>query len=437
MGQKRGATGMSGGTGALRAWRYRIFAIAWITYAGYYLGRVNLAVAIPALGGEFGWSKAALGLLGSAFYWVYAAGQLVNGHLGDRLSARRFVALGLAASGVLNLLFGWSSAFALLLALWALNGWAQSTGWGPIMKTLSRWFTPAQRGRLTAFFSPCYVAGHALSWALAGALIARSGWRTVFWVPGVLLLVLALAWYVLARDAPADRESTPGLPPSRPASSQTRTRGSLLARTRVLLTDPRLVWAVSICFFSGMIKDGLTLWGPTYLMERQGLGLSSAALTGTLIPVAGVAGAFVAGGLLHRYGARGETPVVAAMAGLIAAAVLGLYALGESRLGLAMGMLAVMAFGGHGMNALLLASLPLSLGPEGEVSSAAGTLDFVSYVGGGLGAALVGWLQDAVGWVAVYAWWAAVALAITAIAVGHARRTGIAVTARLAEDGAN
>jgi len=88
MEQTREVTGRQGDAGALRAWRYRIFAIAWITYAGYYLGRVNLAVALPALGSEFGWSKAALGVLGSAFYWVYATGQLVNGHLGDRYTAK-------------------------------------------------------------------------------------------------------------------------------------------------------------------------------------------------------------------------------------------------------------------------------------------------------------------------------------------------------------
>ena len=85
-----------------------ILALCWLTYAAYYFGRVNLAVALPVLGGDLGWSPTALGLLGSVFYWVYAAGQLVNGALGDRLSARRFVAIGLALSGALNVLFSTS-----------------------------------------------------------------------------------------------------------------------------------------------------------------------------------------------------------------------------------------------------------------------------------------------------------------------------------------
>ena len=63
-----------------------VLALCWGTYAAYYLGRVNLAVALPAIQDEFGWSRAAVGLIGAALYWTYAAGQLVNGHLGDRIS---------------------------------------------------------------------------------------------------------------------------------------------------------------------------------------------------------------------------------------------------------------------------------------------------------------------------------------------------------------
>jgi sugar phosphate permease len=168
----------------LRGWRTRIFFICWLTYAGYYLGRVNLAVALPSIQADLHWSKAAAGLIGSAFYWVYALGQLINGRLGDQLSARRLVAMGLVASALLNLAFGASSALPLMALIWAANGLAQSTGWGPMMKTLARWFEPRQRGRLTALFMPCYVVGHAASWALGGWLCASRGWRYAFIVPG-------------------------------------------------------------------------------------------------------------------------------------------------------------------------------------------------------------------------------------------------------------
>ena len=36
-------------SGSLKFWQKRIVVMGWITYASYYLGRVNLATAIPDL----------------------------------------------------------------------------------------------------------------------------------------------------------------------------------------------------------------------------------------------------------------------------------------------------------------------------------------------------------------------------------------------------
>ena len=398
-----------------------ILALCWLTYAAYYLGRVNLAVALPVLGNDLGWSPAALGLLGSVFYWVYAAGQLVNGALGDRLSPRRLVAIGLLLSGVLNILVGASSLFGIALLLWGLNGWAQSTGWGPLLKTLSRWFSPQVRGRVTALFSPCYVVGHAASWALAGWLASRYGWRSAFWVPGVLLAVAALVWYLAARDAP-DARTLATQPADRSADRRSGGLAGGLHGLAELWRQPLLRWALITCLLSGMVKDGLTLWAPTYLVMRYGLTAGSAALTGTVIPLAGAAGAVFAGWLVHRR--QRESGAVLLLAPLIALAAWALArGIGSGTPWTGLPLLALIALGSHGINALLMSAVPLALGPTGRVSSAAGALDFASYVGGGFSALIVGGLQQVAGWPAVFAGWTGVATLIAVAAAVHARQT--------------
>ncbi len=390
-----------------------ILALCWLTYAAYYLGRVNLAVALPVLGDDLGWSPTALGLLGSVFYWVYAAGQLVNGSVGDRLSARRFVAVGLVCSGALNVLLGASSLFGLALLLWGLNGWAQSTGWGPLLKTLSRWFPPQVRGRVTALFSPCYVVGHAASWALAGWLTGRYGWRSAFWVPGALLAVAALIGISVPRDAP---DATPAKPVAR--EPETPHRGLLdgVRGLAGLWRQPLLRWTLITCLLSGMVKDGLTLWAPTYLVVRYGLTASHAALTGTIIPLAGAAGAMFAGWLVHRR--QKESGAVLLLAPLIALASWALAReIGSGSPWAGLPLLALIALGSHGINALLMSAVPLALGPAGRVSSAAGALDFASYIGSGLSAILIGSLQQVAGWSAVFAGWTGIAALIAVAAV--------------------
>jgi sugar phosphate permease len=75
----------------------------WITYACYYLGRVNLSPVIPALAISLGVSRAEIGTLGTAFFWVYAIGQFINGELGTRISPHRIVTIGLLLIIITNL----------------------------------------------------------------------------------------------------------------------------------------------------------------------------------------------------------------------------------------------------------------------------------------------------------------------------------------------
>ena len=126
--------------------------------------------------------------------------------------------------------------------------------------------------------------------------------------------------------------------------------------------------------------------------------------------MAGAVGAVTSGWLVHRLSGERESPVVAALAVALGLAAMALYWVGPSgKPWLALTLLATMGWGSHGINALLVMSVPLSLGGKGNVSSTAGTLDFVSYAGGGLSAVLVGTMQDLWDWQAVYILWALLA----------------------------
>ena len=72
----------------LKSWQWRIVAMGWITYAFYYMGRVNLSIAIPELRVSLDLSSQQVGLLGTCFFLSYALDQLISGHLGDRISPR-------------------------------------------------------------------------------------------------------------------------------------------------------------------------------------------------------------------------------------------------------------------------------------------------------------------------------------------------------------
>ncbi|NLS79983.1 MAG: MFS transporter [Chloroflexi bacterium] len=396
-----------------RRWQRRILWVSWLTYASLYLGRVNIAVALPALQSAFGWTKAQAGWIGTAFFWVYALGQLINGSLGDRLNPRLFVALGLLASALANLLFGFAGGLAAMIVVWALNGYVQSTGWGPIMRVLSRWFPAQQRGKVTAIFGPCYAAGHVASWLLAGWLIDRVGWRAAFWAPAALLALSALHWGWRVRNSPAQVSGSASSAEDQPAP-----RLDLRALLAFVLADPRLRAAALACMAVGVVKESLSLWIPTYLMESYGFDVVQAAGYAIWLPLAGALGIALSGYLAQRFFRADEAPMATLLIGALAVAV-ALYRplvgwLGTAGIPLSLGWVGMLTYGA---NALLLTALPLAYGRAGRVSSVAGTLDFASYLGSGLGGIITGALVDWRSWGAAFAFWTVAAL-LGALAIG-------------------
>lgn len=171
-------------------WQRRTIFVLWLTYGMLYLGRVNLAVALPLIEEQFGWTTISTGLVSSAFFWVYAIGQLINGSLGDHLSTRCFIFVGLLGTALMNLLFGLSGSLVMMALVWGLNGVFQSTGWGPIIKTASHWVTQEQRNKVSAILGTSFVLGALASWVLAGWIMETyHRWELAFWIPALILFV--------------------------------------------------------------------------------------------------------------------------------------------------------------------------------------------------------------------------------------------------------
>ncbi len=83
---------------SFRYWRFRILYSLMFGYAAFYLVRQNLAIALPQMSLEFGYSKAQLGMIGSSFAFIYGLGKAISGTFSDRSNARYFMSLGLCLS---------------------------------------------------------------------------------------------------------------------------------------------------------------------------------------------------------------------------------------------------------------------------------------------------------------------------------------------------
>lgn len=398
--------GVSGGDVLrYRRWQKRVFAVAWLSYASFYLCRVNIAVALPGIQAEFGWDKGSLGLIGSAFLWMYAAGQLVNGTLGQKADARWFVGTAMLLSAAFSAAFGSVSWMGAMVLLWGLNGWVQSMGWGPIVKTIAAWFGRGRRGRITAFFGPCFVVGHLTAWTVGGWVVAHWGWRYAFWLPALFFASMGVVWLAEIRSTPEaagfDGEEGNG---ARPELGLRQIFASLWM-------DPRVRWGAITCSFASMTKDGLVLWAPALLKDALGGSVAQAATGASILPLMGLVGAPLAGWLVDRVFHGEEGSALAWLSLVVALLMGGFFLLRQTGTAwILIGLLGLCGVSIYAINLILLTSLPLSFGRSGHVAAVAGFLDFASYLGGGFSVLAAGELVDRYSWDAVFGYWAVASL---------------------------
>ncbi len=156
-----------------RFWRYRIFALTWLAYAGFYLCRKNFSIAMPLLSQDHGFTKDNFAIF-LVFYSVfYAAGQFYNGFLSDKFGPRLIVGIGLFLSIFANIFMGFSAALLVFGLWWCINGIGQSTGWSGTVKNMAPWFRRKERGVVLSWWATCYVIGAIAATALATFIVTH------------------------------------------------------------------------------------------------------------------------------------------------------------------------------------------------------------------------------------------------------------------------
>ena len=395
-------------------WRRRIFVASWIMYASYYLCRQNIAIAIPGIKQDLGFTDIQIGWITTGLFLAYMIGQVVNGLLGDKLGQRLFGTVGMALSALFNILFGLSYAFPIMLAIWVANGFVQSTGAPLRIKNLANWFIPTERGRMMGFLGTDYMVGNVISWILSGFLIAKFGWRFVFYVPGVIFLFSALFYYIRIRNQPED-VNLPSLEKYAklidPNTSQEVDLNVEEEKEEVdwnFIIKSSLgnyrVWIVGFAYFGvDLVRYGFMIWAPTYMFE-SGAGISEAAYKNAMIPLLGTLGIVGSGWLTDKIGGR-RAPVISVMLLILAILAFFYKQIPQENTILIVVTLGLIGFFLYGPHLLMGATIAMDLGSRKASAAASGVIDGLGYAGASVAGIGTAYVKTNYGWDAAFALW--------------------------------
>jgi MFS family permease len=184
-------------SGSDNRWLVRSIVFAQFGPAFMFSG---VAIALPHMGKELSMSATSLGLVETAFIASSTAFLLPAGRLVDIAARGAIFRWGLAAFGVLSLLLGFVHHGWVVLLLRVLQGLAAAlcTAAGPAL--LMDLVPFERRGRIFGAMLGMAYAGLALGPFTAGWIINQFGWRSVFYVGGVWILLCGIPAFVQIKE---------------------------------------------------------------------------------------------------------------------------------------------------------------------------------------------------------------------------------------------
>jgi len=408
-------------------WRWQIFSITWLAYAGFYLTRKAFAVAKNELK-----KPEVMGLTRGDMSWIdggnsvaYALGQFLFGTLGDKLGTRTIILIGMMGSVLVSLAMGCSNSVMLLGALFAAQGLCQASGWAPLSKNVGEFFSQRERGSVMGFWCTNYALGGFIASVLAGKSAERFGWRYAFFVPGIVLFLIWVLFYFLQRNRPEDV----GLPPIEQyhgekeaviqpgETAAAEPEGSWKVIGEVLRN--KMVWLLAVVYF--LVKPTrylLLYWSPVYINELLGTGTASSGFLGSMFDLAGPAGTLAGGLISDRLFRSKRIPVCVIALFLLTIFMVAFRYLPPTRVAIGSGMF-VIGFLIYIPDSLVAGAASIDFGTKKGASTASGLVNGLGSLGQIIGVTLPGWAGQVLGkghdiWNPIFLW-LGIALAVAGV----------------------
>ena len=388
-------------------WRWQIATITWLAYVGYYFTRKSFAVAKVGILDDptMGLTKSGLGIIDMFYGLAYALGMFFCGWMSDRWGPRRVVLTGMACSISVALLMGLPMHYVLFGALFFIQGLCQSSGWAPLTKNMSSWFSRRERGRVFGFWSTNYAFGGMLASGFAGyAALTLGSWRYAFILPALVLLLIAVLFFFLQRNRPQDVglplvDDYHGEPREVLVEPTVVTHKTAWTVLKDILANPMLLRLGLVYFLIKPTRYALLFWGPVIIHERIHTNIGNSAFISGFFEATGPMGVILAGFFSDKVFRSRRIPVV--VIGLFCLALVLFAFITITKHGGNIAMILMLAAIGcflFGPDTLIAGTCAVDFGAKDGAGSAAGFINGLGSIGQILGLWLPGIISERYGW---------------------------------------
>lgn len=372
----------------------KIGSICSISYLAVYIARNLLAVVTPEMIDSGIYTIEYIALMSTGYMLFYAFGQLVNGAIGDKITSKYMITIGLTCAGICNLMIPYFDSQVLNALCYSLSGYFLSMIYGPLTKTVSENVLPRYATRcalgytFASFFgSPC-----------AGFVGMLFNWEMAFVFTAFILVIMAVVAFIMFTFFEKKKIIE--------YNKYTRKKGEK-AGIKILLKYEIVKYSF-VSILTGIIRTTVVFWIPTYLNQHIGLSTSASAGIFSLVTILMSLAPYVNNLIIYeRVFNRDKNKTLLFMFSLSAVSFFMMFAVRQPMLNIIMLSLALMSNGGAAT--VLWSVYCPSLRDTGLVSTVTGYLDFLSYIGAAVSNIIFANAVEAIGWSNLILVWCSIA----------------------------
>lgn len=378
----------------------RLFWLCAVTFVIALFGRLSYSSVMVALIADGSMDKRQAGLIGTALFIVYGVCQIFSGLIGDKISPKKMIFAGLMGSGLLNLLMSMTGQYAVMLALWSLNGVFQSMLWSPVARIFAEQMPPDERKKACSNVAATYPLATVLTYMLASVMLSVWNWRSVFVISSVMMLAAGVYW--LHRMTWFEHQiAEHGEIETIPVRSQDRKNREGVLH---LMLVSGIFLAVFAAMTHGMLRDGIQTWLPSLMTDNFYFGTSVSVALDIIVPLFNILGVVLSKAIAKRW----IDNELKGAAGFFAVTIVALTLLGfvcDSSAVASLVLLTVASTCMVGANIMLINLIPVHFGVIGRSSSVTGIMNCSAYIGSALSSFGIGSVAQSFGWTsAIWVW---------------------------------
>jgi predicted MFS family arabinose efflux permease len=229
--------------------------------------------------------------MATAFMLGYFLTSPIFGYLGDRLSRKKLMAIGVIGWSLGTCLTGIAQGFSFMIFCRVMVGLGEASFGAIGPAVISDAFEAKKRNKAITIFSLAVPLGAALGFALGGLIAAQLGWRNAFFITGIPGFFLAALLFFVPE-------------PERGQSEEKEVSKEKITVKRLwsLFSNREYLFVNLGYIFYTFAMGAFSFWGPAFLSRVHGMDVADASLfLGPTLVVGGILGTIIGGYFANKW----------------------------------------------------------------------------------------------------------------------------------------